>query len=89
MGCFPGGETAGHSGAVGEPLAGFGEGFVEEVHDEVDGAAVGVADEAAVGVFSHVEGEGGVMVGVEGAEGFVGSDVEAEAGGDFFDGDFP
>ena len=52
-----GGETAGHSGAVGEPGAGFGEGFVEEVHDEVDGAAVGVADEAAVGVAAGVEGE--------------------------------
>ena len=60
---------------------------MEEVHDEVDGAAVGVADEAAVGVFTEVEGEGGVMVVVEGAEGFVGSDVEAEAGGDFLDGE--
>lgn len=74
-------------GAVGEPRAGFGEGFVEEVHDEVDGAAVGVADEAAVAVPSHVEGEWGVVVGVEGAEGFVGSDVEAQAGRDLLDGE--
>jgi hypothetical protein len=79
----------GFDGAVGEPLAGFFEVFVEEVHNEVDGAAVGVADEAAVGVAAGVEGEGGVMVGVEGAEGFVESDFEAEAGGDFLDGDFP
>ena len=68
-------------------MAGFFEVFVEEVHDEVDGAAVGVADEAAVGVASGVEGEGWVVVGVEGAEGFVAADFEAETGDDVFDGE--
>ena len=61
--------------------------FVEEVADEVDGVAVGVADEAAVGVLPHVEGEGWVTVVVEGAEGFVVAHVEAEARGEVFDGD--
>ena len=78
----------GFDGAVGEVEAGFFEVFVEEVHNEVDGAAVGVADEATVGVAAGVEGEGWVVVGMEGAEGFVAADFEAETGGDVFDGDF-
>lgn len=44
-------------GAVGEVEAGLVEVFVEEVAYEVDGVAVGVADEAAVGVAAWVEGE--------------------------------
>ena len=74
-------------GAVGEVEAGLLEVFVEEVADEVDGVAVGVADEAAVGVFPYVERQTGVVVVVEGAEGFVVAHVEAEARGEVFDGD--
>ena len=74
-------------GAVGEVEAGLLEVFVEEVADEVDGVAVGVADEAAVGVFPHVERQTGVVVVVEGAEGFVVAHVEAETRGEVFDGD--
>ena len=77
----------GFAGAVGEVLAGFAEVFVEELADEVDGVAVGAAGEAAVGVFLEVESEGGVVVVVEGTEGLVAVDLDAEAGGDFFDGD--
>ena len=86
----PWGEGCGMLGvasAVGEVEAGFAEVFVEEVADEVDGVAVGAAGEAAVGVFTEVEGEGGVVVVVEGAEGLVAVDLDAEAGGDFFDGE--
>jgi len=57
------------------------------LHDEVDGAAVLVADEAAEGVLFIVEGEGGVVVVVEGAEGFVMRDVESQAFGDLLDGE--
>ena len=77
----------GDKGASGEPLAGVEEVLVEEAHDEVDGAAVGVADEAAEGVAAAMEGEGGVAVVVEGAEGLVVDDLEAEALGDFLDGE--
>ncbi len=80
----------GFAGAVGEVEAGLLEVFVEEVADEVDGVdgvAVGVADEAAVGVFPYVERQTGVVVVVEGAEGFVVAHVEAEARGEVFDGD--
>ena len=73
-------------GAVGEVEAGLLEVFVEEVADEVDGVAVGVADEAAVGVFPYVERQTGVVVIVEGAEGLVVGDVESEARGEVFDG---
>ena len=57
----------GFAGAVGEVEAGLLEVFVEEVADEVDGVAVGVADEAAVGVLPYVERQTGVVVVVEGA----------------------
>ena len=73
--------------AGGEVEAGFAEVFVEEVADEVDGVAVGATGEAAVGVFLEVEGEGGVVVVMEGTEGLVAVDLDAEAGGDFFDGE--
>lgn len=74
-------------GAVGEVEAGLVEVFVEEVADEVDGVAVGVADEAAVGVLPYVKGEGWVTVVVEGAEGFVVAHVESQALRDPLDGD--
>jgi hypothetical protein len=57
------------------------------VAGEVDGVAVGAAGEAAVGVFTEVEGEGGMVVVMEGTEGLVAVDLDAEAGGDFFDGE--
>ena len=77
----------GFAGAVGEVEAGLLEVFVEEVADEVDGVAVGVADEAAVGVLPYVERQTSVVVVVEGAECFVVAHVEAEARGEVFDGD--
>lgn len=71
----------------GEPVAGVEEAAVENVHGEADGVAVGVAGEAAVGVLPRVEGEGGVVVVVEGAEGFVAGDLDAEPCGDLLDGE--
>lgn len=62
-----------------QPVAGFEEVFVEHLHDEVDGAAVGAAHEAAVGVAAGVEREAGVAVVVEGAEGLVVTHLDAEA----------
>ena len=63
---------------VGKPSAGFGERLAEVAHHEVDGAAAGIADEAAEGVAPAVEGEAGVMVVVERAEALVASDAEAK-----------
>ena len=60
---------------------------MEGLHNEVDGAAVGVADEATVGVASGVEGEGGVVVVVEGAEGLVSDDLEPHPFRDLLDGE--
>ena len=65
-------------GAVGKPLAGFGEGLAEVAHHEVYGASVGSADEAAEGVASAVVGEAGMVVVVEGAEALVAVYVEPE-----------
>ena len=39
-------------GFVGKPTAGLHKGFVEEVHGEGDGVAMGVADETSEGVGS-------------------------------------
>ena len=77
----------GFDGVVGEPGAGLAEVLVECLHNEVDGAAVGVADEATVGVASGVEGEGGVVVVVEGTEGFVSDDLESQPFRDLLDGE--
>ena len=74
-------------GAVGEVEAGLLEVFVEEVADEVDGVAVGVADEAAVGVLPYVERQTSVVVVVEGAEGFVSRDLEPQPLRDLLDGE--
>ena len=46
-----------------------------------------IADEATVGVASGVEGEGGVVVVVEGAEGFVARDLEPQPFRDLLDGE--
>ena len=53
--------------SVSKPSAGFGEGFAEVAHDEVDGATVGIADEASKGVATRVVGEAGMVVVVKGA----------------------
>ena len=59
-------------------MAGFAEVLVEGAHHEVDVPSVLPADEAAEGVASHVEGERGVVVVVEGAEGFVLPELEPQ-----------
>ena len=70
--------------AVGEPSAGIGERFAEVAHHEVDSAAVGIADEATVGVATDVVGEAGVVVVVERAETLVTCDAKAKALGNGF-----
>ena len=65
-----------------QPLAGVGEVFVEHLHGQVDGAAVGAAHEAAAGVAAGVEREAGVAVVVEGTKGLVAAYLDAEALGD-------
>ena len=72
---------------VGQPLAGFEEGFVEHLHGEVDDASVGFAHKAVVGVGPGIEGEAGVAVVVKGTEGLVLLYREAQAMGGRFDGD--
>ena len=73
--------------AVGKPSAGFLEVLVQGVHHEVDGAAVGIADEATEGVATDVVGETGVMVVVEWAETLVTCDAKAKALGNEFYGE--
>ena len=53
--------------SVSEPSAGFGEGFAEVAHNEVDGATVGIAGEASKGVAARVVGGAGMVVVVNGA----------------------
>ena len=77
----------GFDGVVGEPGAGLAEVLVECLHNEVDGAAVSIADEATVGVASGVEGEGGVVVVVEWTGGFVSDDLEPHPFRDLLDGE--
>ena len=69
---------------AGKPSTGLGERFVKVTHHEVDGAAVGIADEATEGVAPTVVGETGVMVVVERAEALVACDAEAKTLGNGF-----
>ena len=64
LGGLPFGEY--HVVLVGQPSAGFREGLAGHFHHEGDGAAVGIAYKALVGVPFHVEGQRGVAVGMEG-----------------------
>ena len=64
--------------AVGKPPAGLGERLAQEAHDQVDGAAVGIAHEAAEGATARAEGEAGMVVVVEWAETLVACDVQAK-----------
>ena len=50
-----------------QPPAGLGQGDVELVHDQVDGAAMGIACKAVEGVAAHMEMERGMPVLMEGA----------------------
>ena len=54
-----------------EPLAGFLEVLAKYLHGKVDGAAMGIAHKALEGVLAYLEREAGMLVVVEGAEGFV------------------
>ena len=72
---------------AGKPSTGLEERFAEVTHHEVDGAAVGIADEAAEGVAATIVGEAGVMVVVERAEALVACDAEAKALGNGFYGE--
>ena len=66
-------------GGAGQPSACIGKRHAQPVHHEVDGAAMGAAGEAAVGVGAGAECQAGVMVVVEGAEALVASHAEPEA----------
>ena len=73
--------------AVGQPSAGFGERLAQEAHDQVDGAAVGIAHEAAEGTTAHAVGQAGMVVVVEGAQALVARDVQPQALGHILDGE--
>ena len=64
---------------VGEPLAGVDERELQVVHDKVDGAAVGVAHVAFVGVLADVEVEAGAAVVVERTERLMSRRAQPEA----------
>ena len=73
--------------AVGKPPAGLGERLAQEAHDQVDGAAVGIAHEAAEGTTAHAVGQAGMVVVVEGAQTLVARDVQPQALGHVLDGE--
>ena len=73
--------------SVSKPSAGFGEGFAEVAHNEVDGATVGIADEASKGVATRVVGEAGMVVVVKGTQALVACHVESEALGNLLNRD--
>jgi hypothetical protein len=64
---------------VGEPAAGVGEVLAEHPHGEVDDAARGPADEAAERVLPDEEGEAWMAVLMEGTQGFMPRNPEAES----------
>ena len=69
-------------------MAGFLEVFAEDLHGEGDGATMSPTGKALEGVFAHLEGEAGVLVTVERAEGFVLLDFQAEVCCYLLDGEF-
>ena len=69
-----------------QPVAGFFEVFAEDLHGEGDGATMSPTGEALEGVFANLEGEAGVLVTVERAEGFVLLDLHAQILGDCLNG---
>ena len=73
--------------SVSEPSAGFGKGFAEVAHNEVDGATVCIADEASKGVATRVVGEAGMVVVVKGAQALVACHMESEALGNLLNRD--
>ena len=70
---------------IGKPEAGVVESPVLGVHDEVNGSTTGIAYVTAVAVAGGGECERGTGVVVEGAEGLVTADGEAESRGDLLD----
>ena len=72
-----------------EPVAGFLEVFAEDLHGERDGATMSSTDEAFEGVATYMEAKAGMLVIVEGAEGFVFLYLHAQLLGYCLDGDFP
>lgn len=68
-------------GVAGQPAASVHKVLFQVLHHEVDGAAVGVADETFVRVAAHVEVEAGVTVVVKRAERHVACGLKAEPHG--------
>ena len=66
----------------------MGKVFAEDLHGEGDGATMGPTGKALEGVFAYLEGEAGVLVTVERAEGFVLLDFQAEVCCYLLDGEF-
>ena len=70
-----------------QPSTSLPEVFVEALHHQVDGAAVGAADEAAVAVAADRERQAGVVVVVERAETEVSCNLESKSLRDPLDGE--
>ena len=68
-------------------MAGFFKILVEVVHDEVDGAAVGVADEAPIGVLPHVKRQACVVVVVKRTQSLMPAHLEPQPFRDLLDGE--
>ena len=64
---------------VGQPAAGIEEGFVQVLHHQVDGSAVGATHKAAVAIAANGERQRGVVVVVERAERLVPHDAESKS----------
>ena len=68
-----------------KPLAGLQKWFVQIPHNEVNGAAMGVTDIALVAVAATVEGEAGMLVRMERAQGFMVAHLEPQGLSDLLD----
>ena len=69
-----------------QPPAGLGQGDVPPVHDQVDGAAVGIAGKAVEGVATHMEVERGMPVFMKRAAGQMAHHGYAQVGSHSLDG---
>ena len=65
-------------GIICQPAAGFHKAQVKVVHHQVNGAAMGIAHIALVGVLAHIEVQAGMPVVVEGAKRHVTGHGEAK-----------
>jgi hypothetical protein len=68
-------------------LASFLEILSEDLHGEIDGAAMSITDKALEGVFPYVEGKAGSAVVVKRAERLVTDDFQSQLLGDSLDGE--